>query len=628
MNDEVYDKEVFDKEVYDKEVYDKAPYNKFPFSKQGQLSGNGGRSLLDFWLEPEQCLKYQLEMLRHQKLEGILSREILKVDNRLRLSYEITSLIPMSKLLERKEISRVDLLGWLKYIVDLWESLKNFMLDPEGLVMDSASIYVNPGTLEIYFVYLPVKGRPFYMEGLRDWVRSLLMNEIRFINEQTDDYVQKLLQLTKREDLKEEDLKSYLQFYRAEAKASEVSLKYESANPPLEREGERPLEHASTEGKARALNPMNTVSSLNAGYMDHSGFSQGKSTLSGVSETRSERIKGIGSGIFSHPFGKPEREISIDFPAGTASKKITPAPLKSQAKTRIAKSFKLPHKKWILLASAAAFAVILLAILFTKGSISLSGSADSLTTFGGLALIGAGGGYFLYSRILSKPKDKQINDTKKEERKKVIAPKGPKGSYVNASIHEPAESSSINTSKSSVLNSAKASAINSAKSSALNPAIPVPYSSSTPFSIPVPSEVQASSKATFASPEPASLSEMGTSSSRDLTMLLERDENHCPYLAFEKKGRKGDKIPLVKFPFMLGRMAEQVDYRLDNPTVGKMHAEIAKASQGYTITDLNSRNGTYINNERIKPGEAFTLSEGDRLSFSDEAFVFYAQGIK
>ena len=59
--------------------------------------------------------------------------------------------------------------------------------------------------------------------------------------------------------------------------------------------------------------------------------------------------------------------------------------------------------------------------------------------------------------------------------------------------------------------------------------------------------------------------------------------------------------------------------RLESGYVSKRHAIIRLGPQGYTITDLNSSNGTYVNSKRISLA---LLRDGDRIEFGTEVLVF------
>jgi len=59
--------------------------------------------------------------------------------------------------------------------------------------------------------------------------------------------------------------------------------------------------------------------------------------------------------------------------------------------------------------------------------------------------------------------------------------------------------------------------------------------------------------------------------------------------------------------------------RLESGYVSKRHAVIRLGPQGYTITDLNSSNGTFVNSQRISLSP---VKDGDRIEFGSEVLVF------
>ena len=91
---------------------------------------------------------------------------------------------------------------------------------------------------------------------------------------------------------------------------------------------------------------------------------------------------------------------------------------------------------------------------------------------------------------------------------------------------------------------------------------------------------------------------------------------------------KGEKdgvteiIPIEKTEFAIGRLEGRVDYVLRNRAVGKIHALIARKDGAYFLTDMNSRNGTYLNDKRIESNKEYEIRDGDRISFANSDYVF------
>lgn len=65
------------------------------------------------------------------------------------------------------------------------------------------------------------------------------------------------------------------------------------------------------------------------------------------------------------------------------------------------------------------------------------------------------------------------------------------------------------------------------------------------------------------------------------------------------------------------------DVFLNDVTVSRKHAELRRSSGAFTIHDLGSLNGTYVNRERV---EMTTLASGDELQVGKFKLAFFASG--
>lgn len=105
------------------------------------------------------------------------------------------------------------------------------------------------------------------------------------------------------------------------------------------------------------------------------------------------------------------------------------------------------------------------------------------------------------------------------------------------------------------------------------------------------------------------------------TSVLENQE--IPYACLIGCGDNiHEKIIIDKASFMIGRLKSQVDYVSQNNAVGKVHAEIINRNGMNYIKDLNSRNGTYINGERIVSNVEYTIKNSDRVAFANSEYTF------
>lgn len=84
----------------------------------------------------------------------------------------------------------------------------------------------------------------------------------------------------------------------------------------------------------------------------------------------------------------------------------------------------------------------------------------------------------------------------------------------------------------------------------------------------------------------------------------------------------GKEIPIIYFPFLIGKNRGLVDLCLNEPGVSRLHAKIERDDTGFFITDLNSTNGTKVNGSLLEANEQRQLRIGDELSFAGILFRF------
>jgi pSer/pThr/pTyr-binding forkhead associated (FHA) protein len=78
-------------------------------------------------------------------------------------------------------------------------------------------------------------------------------------------------------------------------------------------------------------------------------------------------------------------------------------------------------------------------------------------------------------------------------------------------------------------------------------------------------------------------------------------------------------IPLPALPCRIGR-GEPNDVDLPSRHVSRQHAQIHASRNTYFITDLGSKNGTFVNGRRLQ-NRSVRLKSGDRLRFGREAWA-------
>jgi len=108
------------------------------------------------------------------------------------------------------------------------------------------------------------------------------------------------------------------------------------------------------------------------------------------------------------------------------------------------------------------------------------------------------------------------------------------------------------------------------------------------------------------------------------TMVLDREallreRPRAPRASIDR--RDGAPVALGPDPVLIGR-DPQSDLTLDDRRVSRKHAEIRLRLGRYTLYDLQSTNGTFVNGRRIAEK---VLEDGDRLSIGGLELTFHSE---
>lgn len=90
-----------------------------------------------------------------------------------------------------------------------------------------------------------------------------------------------------------------------------------------------------------------------------------------------------------------------------------------------------------------------------------------------------------------------------------------------------------------------------------------------------------------------------------------------PILVVVRGSNAGSRFALTSSVVKIGRHPESEIF-LDDVTVSRRHAEVRRTAGGYSVVDVGSLNGTYVNGSRV---EATELREADQLQVGKFKFV-------
>jgi len=83
-----------------------------------------------------------------------------------------------------------------------------------------------------------------------------------------------------------------------------------------------------------------------------------------------------------------------------------------------------------------------------------------------------------------------------------------------------------------------------------------------------------------------------------------------------------EEVKINKEEFVIGRMQGSVDYYIPNKAVGKFHAKFIIKDGNFYLIDLESKNGTYINNTKLNPNEMYEVKDGFKITFANSSYMF------
>lgn len=107
----------------------------------------------------------------------------------------------------------------------------------------------------------------------------------------------------------------------------------------------------------------------------------------------------------------------------------------------------------------------------------------------------------------------------------------------------------------------------------------------------------------------------------NLNAVLKQPAPNNVWLEVERNGSL-ECLPIKGNSFVVGRKESAVDYIEAGSGVSRVHMEILKTADGWVVRDLDSKNGTFINNEKLIPNKNYDLNNGDRVKIATVEYTF------
>lgn len=100
-------------------------------------------------------------------------------------------------------------------------------------------------------------------------------------------------------------------------------------------------------------------------------------------------------------------------------------------------------------------------------------------------------------------------------------------------------------------------------------------------------------------------------------------ESNIPTYPKLLRYKTGETVIIKQNSFIVGSSMGAVDYCIRyNNNISRKHACIMRFEDGYYIQDLDTTNGTYVNDVRVCPGRYMKLDNGNVIKLAEEEFEF------
>ena len=542
---------------------------------------------------------FQMEMMLSNEIQNFLPVTRQIVDGQTVLYYNITSRIPLKDMLAKRKLTRKELRNLLEGAILAIRDSREFRLSQEGIRMEPEWIFVIPGSCEPAFVFIPAMPERQY--GLKELMMDLIYkDQIEMTN---DNLIQVLLRELNTQPFSIDRLESSLKaYYGTPAVQSKGHLDLNPAQPSMDIYQRMSYLQQSVSSESRPAEEQKAIPK---------------------EETPADSVV-------------PEKENQkqkAQKKAPKPSKPQKPPKKKKQEKKECQTEEEFDRekaKKKFLLPQA----VILVAL---SASISFG---LFLNEYGELQfdVIGAAVVIIVVTEIILY-REAYVNSRKKDAKNKSGQERGAQPKPSGGSKRPPVPGGASQRGSQQAPPQPPRPIQQTPSQRPIQQTPPQRPIQQAPPQTPPPVPVYQPPRQEFQqyaqpdagqaagwNPYPArQLQAYGRDETNDVTELWSgaEEERQEAYLEYFENGML-TRIPLdPKKGLVVGRLRSEVDFAVRSPRVGKIHARFFCRDGKYYVTDINSKNGTYINGsgQRIESNTPWPLKDKDRIKLADCEFT-------
>ena len=592
----------------------------FTYENQGQ------NTYLVYQFDDRPIDTMALGMLTNNKIKGFAPAIYTEIDNQKFIKYNVSSHVTLSKLF-MGDVRKMRLLKTFVNIVDAMQMLDAYMLDRRTIMLDRDYIYVDASTSDVSMICVPVVDE-FAPIDEREFFKNIIFS-VSFAANENGDYVARILAYLNSVELFQlQDFKKMLEGLMSEQPAvgmqnvqPAMGAPYTQNNPYQQTPAGAPAQPQMNMKPAVMQQPVPPV--------------QPQNRPTDIGQEPAIQNVYVSSGASAKDIKLAKREEMLKQQEEERAREMAKNPI---APENVDMGFAVPGMSTNQYASkpkAAAPAVP--AKKASKGNKNSGSSEDDISLF-----------YLMqhYSKE-NKEKYKAAKERKKSGNTATEAPVAKKQASVikpmaASAVQQPPVSNPYQAApaqpQAPVMNNPYQAAPVQPQAPAMAnpyqtaPAQPQAPAMSNPYQT-APAQPQAS---VMNNPYPApQMPAMGgMQDDYDQTTLIKNTGNtddagttvlnaatkveRHPYLYQVKNGRK---IYLDKKTNRIGKNREVVDICIDgNPAISRCHAILYRVDDACYIEDLNSTNGTFVDDQQITSNCKTMVRVGSRVKLGDEEF--------
>ena len=134
-----------------------------------------------FLIELKSKYAFELGMIEHNEIKGFLKPTLKRVDGHLQLGYDISSLQPLSRVLEVRTMNTDEIKDFIIDIISATKALEEFLLEASSVVLDPEYIFTDLDLKRYSFLYVPRS------ENNKEEMKLLLESILDNINKEDKD---------------------------------------------------------------------------------------------------------------------------------------------------------------------------------------------------------------------------------------------------------------------------------------------------------------------------------------------------------------------------------------------------------------------------------------------------------